>query len=92
MSIADILLSIVIWIFENLILPVLPQNLPALSFVSFNEILQGSLKHNLIYSFSGLANLMNLKLLFTLLASIIFAELVFWLVKAGFFIIKMIRG
>jgi len=92
MSIADILLSIVIWIFENLILPVLPQNLPALSFVSFEAILQGSLKHNLIYSFSGLANLMNLKLLFTLMASIIFAELVFWLVKAGFFIIKMIRG
>lgn len=92
MSIADILLSIVIWIFQNLILPVLPENLPALSFASFQAILNGSLKHNLIYSFAGLGQLMNLKLLFTLTASIIFAELVFWLVKAGFFIIKMVRG
>lgn len=92
MSIADILLSMIIWIFQTLLLPILPVNLPALSFVSFNEILQGSLKHNLIYSFSGIGQLFNIKLLFILISSIIFAELVFWLIKAGFFIIKMIRG
>lgn len=92
MSVADILLSLVIWIFQNLILPVLPENLPALDILSFEATLQGTLKHNLIYSFSGLTQLFNLKLLFILLTSIIFAELVFWLVKAGFFIIKMVRG
>lgn len=92
MSVADILISIVIWIFQKMILPILPVNLPALSFASFEVILQGTLKHNLIYSFAGLNQIMNLKLLFVLMSSIIFAEIVFWLVKAGFFIIKMVRG
>lgn len=92
MSVADILLSIVIWLFQRTILPILPTNLPALSFASFEAILGGTLKHNIIYSFSGLAQIFNLKLLFILITSMIFAEIVFWLVKAGFFIIKMVRG
>lgn len=92
MSVADILLSIVIWLFQKLILPILPINLPALDFLSFQAILQGSLKHNLIYAFAGLNQIMNLNLLFILMSSIIFAEILFWLVKAGFFIIKMVRG
>lgn len=92
MSIADIILSMIIWIFQKLILPILPTNLPAISFVSFNALLEGSLKHNLIYSFAGLSEILNVKLIFILMSSIIFAEIIMWLVKAGFFLIKMIRG
>lgn len=92
MSVADILLSIIIWIFQKMILPILPMNLPGISFVSFHLLLQGTLKHNLMYSFAGLNQFFNLKLLFVLMSSIIFAEIIFWLVKAGFFIIKMVRG
>jgi hypothetical protein len=92
MSIADIILSLITWIFQKLILPVIPTNLPLLSHSSFVDILNGTLQHNLIYSFSGLAPLFNLKLLFILLSSIIFAEIIFWLVRAGFFIVKLVRG
>lgn len=92
MSIADIILSLIIWIFQKLILPILPTNLPALSFAGFNALLEGSLKHNLIYSFAGLSQILNIKLVFTLMSSIIFAEIIMWLVKAGFFLIKLIRG
>lgn len=92
MSVADIILSLIIWLFQKLILPILPTNLPALSFASFEAILGGTLKHNLIYSFAGLNEILNIKLIFILMSSIIFAEIVFWLVKAGFFVIKMIRG
>jgi len=92
MSVADIILSLIIWIFQKLILPILPTNLPALSFVSFNALLEGSLKHNLIYSFAGLNEILNIKLVFILMGSIVFAEIIMWLVKAGFFLVKLIRG
>lgn len=92
MSIADTLLSVIIWIFQKMILPILPVDLPLMSYATFNSTLQGSLKHNIIYSFAGLNNLFNLKLVFTLLLSIIFAEVLFWLVKAGMFLVKLVRG
>ena len=92
MSIADIIISLVIWIFQKLILPVLPVDLPLLSFATFTTTLEGSLQHNLIYAFAGLAPMFNLQLLFILLSSMIFGEILFWLVRAGFFLVKLIRG
>ena len=92
MSIADILISVITWIFQKLILPILPTNMPLLSFDSFQDILTGTLPHNLIYSFAGLNQFFNIQLLFILLSTIIVGELLFWLVKAGFFIVKLIRG
>lgn len=92
MSIADIILSLITWIFQKLILPIMPINLPLISYNAFTDVLNGTLQHNLIYSFSGLAQLFNLKLLFILLSSIIFGEIIFWLVRAGFFIVKLARG
>lgn len=92
MSVADIILSIITWIFQKLVLPVLPINLPLMSFSSFTAILNGSLKHNLIYSFAGLGQLFNLKLLFVLLSSIITGEILFWLVRSGLYVVKLVRG
>lgn len=92
MSIADIVISLVIFIFQRMLLPIFPVNLPLVSYSEFNAILTGSLGHNLIYAFAGLNNLMNLKLLFILLISIIFAEIFFWLFRGGIFMIKLIRG
>lgn len=92
MSIADIVLSLVIWIFQKLILPILPTNLPLISYDTFATFLTGSVQHNLIYAFAGLNNLFNLELLFILLATMIFAEILFWLVRAGIFMAKLIRG
>lgn len=92
MSIADIVLSIITWVFQKLILPILPVNLPLISYNEFSVFLAGSVRHNLIYAFAGINNLFNLKLLFILLATIIFAEILFWLVRTGIFIVKLIRG
>ena len=92
MSIADVILSSIIFTFQKLILPVLPVNLPLISFNSFGNTLNGSVKHNLIWAFAGLGQLLNLKLLFILLSSIIVGEILFWLVKAGFFFVKLVRG
>lgn len=92
MSIADILLSLITFLLQKIVLPVLPLNLPLLSYNELKTLLTGSLEHNVIYSFAGLNNLFNLNLLFILLLSIIGAEIIFWLVKAGFFVIKLIRG
>lgn len=92
MSIADVVISIVIFFFQKMILPVLPVNLPLLSYSEFNTLLAGTLGHNLSYAFAGLNNLMNLKLLFIVLVSVIFAELLFWLVRAGIWIVKFVRG
>jgi len=92
MSVADILLSLVIWIFQKLILPVLPTDLPLVSFDTFTATLEGTLQHNLTYSFAGLNQFFNLQLLFILLASIVFGEMLFWLVRAGFYLVKLIRG
>lgn len=92
MSIADIILSMITWIFQKLVLPVFPYDLPGLSWSEFAGILQGTLKHNLIYSFAGLNELFNLKLLFLLLSSIIVGEILFWLVRAGLYMAKLVRG
>jgi len=92
MSIADIIISIITWIFQKLILPVLPTNMPLFSYADLQNILTGTLKHNIVYSFAGISQIFNIKLLFILLSTIIVGELLFWLVKAGFFIVKLIRG
>ena len=92
MSIADVIISVITWIFQKMILPVLPTNLPLFSFSDLQNILTGTLQHNLIYSFAGLSQIFNVKLLFILLSTIIVGELLFWLLKAGFFIVKLISG
>jgi len=92
MSIANIVISIIIFFFQKMILPIMPVNLPLISYSEFNAILTGSLQHNVLYAFAGLNNLMNLQLLFILLISIIFAEMLFWLVRVGLFVVKFIRG
>lgn len=92
MSIADIIISVITWLFQKLILPVLPVNLPLLSFAEFQNILTGTLQHNLTYSFAGISQIFNIRLLFILLSTMIVGELLFWLVKAGFFIVKLVRG
>jgi len=92
MSIADIFLTIIIFIFQKMMLPLLPVNLPLYSIGAFSATLNGTLIHNIIYSFAGLDQFFNLKLLFLLLSSIIVGEILFWLVKAGFFVVKLVRG
>lgn len=92
MSIADIVLSLVIFILQKLVLPVLPTNFPLLDLETFNSILRGTLEHNLAHSFVGMSQLFNIELLFILVMSVIVGEILFWLVRAGLWIIGIIRG
>lgn len=92
MSIIDILLSLIIWIIHNLILPILPVDLPIFSVYDLHEILNGTMKHNFIWGLAGLNQFVNLELTFKLVLFIISAEIVFWGIKAVMFLWKAIRG
>lgn len=92
MSLADIVISLITFLLQKLVLPLFPVNLPFLSFASFNSILTGSLPHNLIYSFSGVNVFFNVQLIFIFLVCMLFAEVIFWGVRAGKWIIEIIRG
>jgi hypothetical protein len=92
MNIADIIISLITFVIQKMITPLLPTNLPLISYATFTDLLSGSLKHNLEWSFAGLNQLFNLQLLFILLGSMVFAEILFWLVRVALFIVKLIRG
>jgi hypothetical protein len=92
MSLADLLITLIIWVLQNIIFPILPQNIPALSMDTFNDILGGTLKHNLIWGLAGLNQFIDLDLAFILINTIILAEIIFWGIKAGMFLWKSIRG
>ena len=92
MSIADVLITLITWVFQKIILPIFPVNLPFLSFATFQGILNGTLKHNFIWGLAGLNHFINLNLLFILVGVVIFGEILFWTIKAGFFLVKLIRG
>lgn len=93
MNIADIIIILVIFIFQKIILPLFPVNLPFFSYASFVNFLENTtMKFNFIWGLAGLNNFINLPLLFTLIIAVIFGEILFWVVKAGFFFVKLIRG
>lgn len=92
MSLADIVISLVIFLLQKLVLPLFPVNLPFLSFATFQSTLIGSLQHNLIYSFAGLTEFFNLQLLFIMVICMIFAEILLWAFRAGKWIIEIVRG
>lgn len=92
MSIADILLGLINWIFQRMILPIFPVNLPYLSVYEYVLLLNGTIRHNLIWGLAGLDNFLNLPLLFGFLLIVITAEVLFWLMKAGVSVVKFFRG
>lgn len=92
MSLADLLLTLIIWLLQNMVLPILPTHMLGLSFDTFNNILNGTMKHNFIWGLAGLNRFIDLPLFFTIIGIIISAEIIFWGVKAGIFIWNSIRG
>jgi hypothetical protein len=91
MTLLDIILSLVIWILQKMIIPILPVNLPMLSFSSFSNTLAG-LEHNLIWAFAGISSIFDLGLLFTVLQIMIYAEIMLWTIRVILFIIRLVRG
>jgi hypothetical protein len=91
MSIGDILLSIVIFLIQRLLLPILPTSIPFLPYDSFVATLAG-LKTDLTYSLSGLGLLFPADLLLAMILLIIFAETSLFVFRMGKFIINLVRG
>lgn len=93
MSVADILITITTWVFQSVILPIMPQNLPLISVSEFYNFLNvGNIKANLVWAFSGISPFFNIELLLIILETIAFAEILLWFVRVGFYVVRIIRG
>ncbi len=90
MSAGDILFSIVIWLYKNTLL-LLPSEVGTLSLTAFSDYLDG-LKNNLVYAFSGVAKIFPMDLALTLAGIVIAGEIIMFGIRAGNFLINLIRG
>lgn len=87
----DALISVVIFLIQRLLLPVLPTSLPFLPINTFSESLY-SAQINLIPALSGLGLIFNVPLLFGILSAIMIGELSLIIFKIGTFVINVARG
>ena len=92
MSIADFLISIIIFFLQKIIYPLLPVNLPFLSISKLTEFLNSDLKNDIIFAFSGVGKIFPIKFIFLMLIVIISGEIILGLIKIGKFLINLIRG
>jgi len=92
MYIADIVLKFIIFILQKIILPIFPNEVADFSVVQWNTFLQGTLRHNFAWALSGMNAFFNIQLIFILILVIFTAEICYWGVRAGIFIINLIRG
>jgi len=92
MSIADFLISVVIFFLQNIIYPLLPINLPFLSISKLTEFLNSDLKNDIIFAFSGIGKIFPIKFIFLMLIVIISGEIILGFIKIGKFLINLIRG
>jgi hypothetical protein len=91
MNIADLILKLVRFLLQKIIYPILPVNMPIISYDSLASGLIG-LEHNFSWALASLSKFFNLELLFGVLLLITTAEVIFWLVRAGKWIIEIVRG
>lgn len=91
MSAGDILLTIIIWLYQHTLLAVLPTQIGFLPIATYQSTLQG-LEGNLAYAFSGVNKLFPLDLLLGIVLLIITAEIILFGVKIATFIINIVRG
>jgi len=90
MTIADIGLSIIIYLVQGLT-AILPVNLPVLNFEIFSNYLN-SVKNNIINIFSTISFFFPIKLFLILFSIMIFAEIFLFSFKVVKFVINLVRG
>jgi len=90
MSAGDVLITIVIWLYKNTLL-LLPTEVDIFPLATFAGYLEG-LQTNLVYAFSGIAKLFPIELLIIIISVVILGELILLGVKAGMFVINLVRG
>jgi hypothetical protein len=91
MSIADTLITGVIWILQNTILKILPTEFSFLSFNDFTNNLN-ALKPDLVNSLSGVNQILPVNLLLIIIFIIITGEVLLFGIKAMFWLVNIVRG
>jgi hypothetical protein len=89
--IGDSLVDLVNWLIQTIIFPLFPDNFPLLSSNTYFNTLQG-LKGNFIFTFSVIDKFFPVQLLLTFLLVIIVAELGLFGIKAGMWLLNLVRG
>lgn len=88
---ANILLSIFIWLVKTLLVPILPVDIPFFTLSTFTGYLD-AVKPMMIYSLSGLGTFISIPMVFNLIGVVIYAELILVIFKASVFLINLGRG
>jgi len=91
MSVADVLISSVIWVLQNTILKILPNEFSFLPFGQFERDLQ-NLSPDLILAFNGINSIFPIKLLLGVILVIVAGEILLFSIKAMFWLANMVRG
>lgn len=87
----NIILSIFIWLVKTLLVPILPVSIPFFTIATFTGYLD-AVEPQLIFSLSGIGQIVSISLLFTLISVVIYAELLLVIFKASVFLINIGRG
>lgn len=91
MSVADTLITGIIWVLQNTILKILPSEF---EFLPFNNLVNSlnSIKPDLINALSGVNKILPVDLLLIIIFIIITGEILLFGIKAMFWLANMIRG
>ena len=89
--IIDIILNIVIWLFQNTVLRLMYVNLPLLSYSEYQSLLM-TIRTEIVPPFSSLNNLFPIDLLIIFVIIMLIAELVLLMIKGSMYVINLIRG
>jgi hypothetical protein len=90
MSAGDIVITIVIWLYKSAV-SILPTEIGFFPLATLTDYLD-SFKTNLVYAFSGVAKFFPMDLLLIIISVIIAGEFILFGVKAGTFLINLVRG
>ena len=91
MSILDIIIYTIDFIFQNTILAILPADVAGLSLAQFQATL-GGLQDTIITAFSGFGFIAPMALILSLALIVITAEFSLFLFHIALYIVKLIRG
>jgi len=91
MNIADVVLSLIIWVIQKAILPIIPSEISALPLDDFLKLMTGTMATNYVYSFATWGTFFNLELLFGTIFLILASTVIFFLVRLGLLVISFFK-
>lgn len=89
--ILDNLINLILWVLNNLLLPIFPTNFPLLNYDGYVLMLEG-FENNLTHSFSIINKIFPMELVLTFIIVVIGAEILLFSFKVIMWIINIVRG